>query len=235
MSETLTDQEKTRFSEILGHQFSDDQILFRALTHSSHANLIALQGGSNERLEFLGDRVLGLVVADMLLQKFPVEEEGDIAKRHTALVRQEALVRVAESIGLGEYIAMSRGEEETGGRKNASILSDCCEAVIAALYIDGGLVAARNFIETHWKPLLEEDLVPPKDPKTALQEWTQANNLPLPIYNEISRQGPDHQPVFEIEARVKNMTPVTASGASKREAEQKAAEVLLEVIENGDL
>lgn len=234
MGDNLTHQNLKKLSEVIGHQFAKEQRLAKALTHASYSNLNAGLGGSNERLEFLGDRVLGLVIADILLKRYPVEEEGDIAKRHTALVRQEALVRVAEDINLGDYIAMSPGEEDTGGRQNASILSDCCEAVIAALYLDGGLEAAREFIETHWLTLMAEDLTPPKDPKTALQEWAQANNKPLPIYKEISRQGPAHEPVFEMEVQVKNINAARASGASKREAEQKAAEALLEEIYNAD-
>ena len=221
-----------RLTKILGHQFSDNQRLAKALTHSSYSNLNSGLGGSNERMEFLGDRVLGLVIADLLLTQFSNEDEGDIARRHTALVRQEALVLVAESIGLGNYISMSLGEEDTGGRQNASILADCCEAVVAALYLDGGLAAARNFIEDKWRPMLEADLLPPKDSKTTLQEWAQSNNLPLPVYAEISRQGPDHQPVFKIEVRVEDLPPATADGSSKREAEQKAAKILLGVIKN---
>ena len=215
-----------RLQHVLGHEFEETNLLDRALTHASAG------GGrqSNERLEFLGDRVLGLVVADMLLQRFADEDEGAIAKRHTALVRREALARVARSIELGAALQLSKGEEDNGGRSNPAILADACEAVIAALYRDGGLEAARRFIAEYWTPLLEETETPPRDDKTALQEWAQGRGLPLPSYTEVDRQGPAHEPVFVIEAAVSGFPAVRADGASKRQAEQKAAAVLLEKV-----
>ncbi len=220
----------TKLSQFLGHKFTTPETLRLALRHSSLS--ISGPNGSNERYEFLGDRVFGLVIAEMLLNRFPDENEGDIAKRHTALVRQEALVRVAEGLKLGDFIEMSEGEEYSGGRKNPSVLSDCCEAVIAALYIDGGLEVARDFIEKHWSSMLEETPEPPKDAKTGLQEWAQARGLDLPTYAEISREGPPHKPVFVIEVSVKGQAPANASGTSKRKAEQEAAEKLLEELKN---
>ncbi len=219
----------TKLANSLGHTFATPDLLSLALRHSS----LSVSGpeGSNERLEFLGDRVLGLIVAETLLHRFPHEDEGDIAKRHTALVRQEALVRVAEKLSLGNFIEMSEGEENSGGRSNASVLSDCCEAVIAALYIDGGLDVASNFITNNWGAMIEESPRPPKDAKTELQEWAQARGLELPQYTEISREGPAHKPLFVIKAFVDDHPggpqSAQASGTSKQRAEQEAAEALL--------
>mgnify|MGYP006428903203 CR=1 FL=1 len=219
-----------KLSQHLDHKFTTPETLRLALRHSSLS--VGGQEGSNERYEFLGDRVFGLIIAEMLLDRFPNEDEGDIAKRHTALVRQEALVRVAEVIELGDFIEMSDGEAASGGRENDSVLSDCCEAVIAALYIDGGLEAAERFITTHWRDMIEETPEPPKDSKTSLQEWAQARGLALPAYDEISREGPAHKPVFVIEASVEGRPTAQASGTSKRKAEQEAAEKLLEALTN---
>ena len=221
----------TILSQRLGHDFSKLETLNTALQHSS----LSLRGpeGSYERYEFLGDRVFGLVIAEFLLLRFPNETVGDIAKRHAALVCQEALVRVANYIKLGEFIDMSRGEEISGGRANLRVLSDCCEAVIAALYLDGGLGPAKKFIVAQWSHLVDETANPPKDPKTALQEWAQARTLPLPKYLELSRKGPDHKPIFVIEASVDGHSPVQATGTSKQKAEQYVAKKLLDKLNNG--
>lgn len=219
----------------LGHEFTRPGLLDQALTHASSSGR---QGGgrassgdggaSNERLEFLGDRVLALIVADMLLARFPEEDEGRIAQRHSALVRREALARVAGAIDLGVHLRLSRGEAATGGRNNPALLADAMEAVIAALYQDGGLEAARRFIEAHWRGLLEETPEPPKDAKTELQEWAQARGLGLPEYREAARSGPAHAPSFTCEVSVAGYPSVAADGPSKRAAEQRAAEELLE-------
>ncbi len=211
----------------LAHRFSDTDLLTRALTHSSTTKTRNERIWTNERLEFLGDRVLGLIVSRMLYDRFPDEEEGELSRRFTALVRREALARVAGNIGLGEYLLLSPGEAETGGRKNPAILADSCEALIAALYLDAGLEAASNFVRTHWEPLMHEDLSPPKDAKTTLQEWSQARGLKLPAYRQMDRNGPDHAPVFTIEAALEGYAPAAATGPSKRTAEQAAAEALL--------
>jgi ribonuclease III len=220
----------SQLSQRLGHDFAAPELLRLALRHSSLS--VSGPAGSNERYEFLGDRVFGLVIAEMLLNRFPNEDEGDIAKRHTALVRQEALARVAKNIGLGEFIDMSEGEENSGGRQNPSVLSDCCEAVIAALYIDGGLDTASDFIVAHWRDMIEETPEPPKDAKTALQEWAQGRGLPLPKYTEVSRDGPAHKPIFVIEASVEGKPSMQASGTSKQKAEQESAENLLKDLKN---
>ena len=226
----------TKLANSLGHTFATPDLLALALRHSSLS--VTGPDGSNERLEFLGDRVLGLVIAEMLLNRFPTEDEGDIARRHTALVRQEALVRVAERLELGDCIEMSEGEENSGGRANASVLSDCCEAVIAALYIDSGLDAASDFISNHWATMVEETPRPPMDAKTKLQEWAQARSLALPEYTEISRDGPAHKPTFVIEASIDGHSggrqSAQAAGTSKQRAEQEAAVALLaELSQNG--
>ncbi|MDE0539459.1 MAG: ribonuclease III [Rhodospirillales bacterium] len=210
----------------LGHDFADPGLLRRALVHSSLAGERG-RSAANERLEFLGDRVLGLVIAETLLDAHPAEDEGQIAYRHSALVRKEALTRVARTIGLGEYLEMTEGEERKGGRENAAILADACEAVIAAIYRDGGLEAARSFILRHWAPLLAEEASPEKDAKTRLQEWAQARDLGLPEYRLVDRSGPDHEPEFTVEAAIEGRGAARAAGSTKRAAEQEAAARLL--------
>ncbi len=214
--------------ERLGQRFRNPGLLRQALTHAS---MTSERIESNERLEFLGDRVLGLVVADMLYGEFPDEPEGDLGYRFTALARRESLARVALEIALGDHLVMSDGERETGGASKDGLLSNACEAVIAALYLDGGLAAADQFIRRYWTPLLAEDTAPRKDAKTALQEWAQANGYPLPQYEIINQTGPDHLPVFRVQAHVGLQTPETGEGASKRAAEQAAAERLLTALD----
>lgn len=208
----------------LRYQFRQSSLLARALVHRSAASS---DTASYERLEFLGDRVLGLVVAETLYRRFPSEAEGSLARRHTALVRKEALARVARAIGLGNWITMSRGEEDAGGRENAAILADVCEAVLGAVYLDGGLAPAKAFIESQWSVIMEEDTAPPKDAKTALQEWAQQRGKPLPVYETVGSQGPDHNPVFTVQVTVQGLPAVRASGSSKRVAAQAAAQELL--------
>jgi len=214
----------------LGHDFADQALLELAVTHSSISSEQGSRLYSNERLEFLGDRVLGLVIAEILLERFPKEEEGALARRHTAMVRKEALAIVAREIGVGAYIRMTRGEEEGGGRENDSLLSDCCEAIIAAIYLDGGMDQVQSFIRRNWQNLLDRDLTPPKDNKTALQEWLQARGRPLPTYQEVARCGPAHAPEFEMQVMADDGQASSAIGTSKRLAEQEAAGQLLEIL-----
>lgn len=213
----------------LGHRFNDPVLLQQALTHSSAFGAVPARrrGISYERLEFLGDRVLGLVVADMLYRAFPEESEGALARRLAELARMETIARVARTIGLGAHLVVSRSEEEGGGRENPSLLADACEAVMGALFLDGGLDAARRFIERHWRALLSEDVRPPKDAKTALQEWAQGRGLPLPAYRIRSAEGPPHEPVFEVEVSIEGRAPMAGTGRSRRAAEQEAAAALL--------
>lgn len=217
------------FAEVLGHAFAKPDLLDEALTHAS---AVKRRGRGYERLEFLGDRVLGLILADLLLKTFPKEREGDIAKRHARLVSRAALVQVARTIELGSAIRLSKGEE--GARTNEAVLADAMEAVIAALYLDGGLETARGFVTARWKDLIAADAAPPRDAKTRLQEWAQARGLGLPTYTETSASGPAHAPQRTIEARVGKLGPASGTGRSKREAEQAAAAALLaEVADHG--
>jgi ribonuclease-3 len=226
----------------LGYEFRRIELLDEALTHPSFQGE-AGRRKCNERMEFLGDRVLGLVIANLLFQKFRREEVGALARRHAALVRREALVQVADELGLAACIRISRGEEDAGGRTNPGLLGDACEALIAALYIDGGLETAKAFfakfwaeagfdaaqdvVERLWCPLVERDASPPKDAKTMLQEWAQGRGLPLPSYIETDRSGPPHAPIFLVQVIVEGFPAVTASGSSKRLAERAAAEMML--------
>lgn len=220
----------SKLSILLGHKFTSSEYLRLALRHSSLAGRDHCS--TNERYEFLGDRVLSLVIAEILLEKFPTENEGDLAKRHTALVRQEALARVANNLNLGDFIDMDEGTEAKGGRKNLNILSDCCEAVIAALYLDGGIEITKKFIVNHWVQMLDETSAPPKDAKTELQEWAQGLGIQLPEYRVVSKMGPAHEPNFVIEVFVEGKSPVRASGSSKQKAEQLAAKLLLKGFKN---
>ena len=224
------DADLTALMDIIEYTFTDSRYLKLALTHSSLTVKNNLHVTSNERLEFLGDRVLGLVVAEILLEHFPEEDEGEISRRHAALVRMETLAAIAGTLDLGNFIYMSRGEERMGGRKHPALLADTCEAIIAALYMDGGLVAASKFIRTHWQTDLDKTPLPPKDAKTMLQEWAQKNGLPIPSYWEVKRDGPAHKPIFTVAVKIASQGQFSGIGQSKRNAEQKAAERMLEKV-----
>lgn len=225
-------RELSGLEQALEYRFQDPKLLRRALTHASAAG-----GGaagirdSNERLEFLGDRVLGLLVAELLYARFPEEPEGALGRRFAAAVRREALADVARAIGLGDYLVLAPGEELDGGRTKPGMLEDACEAVVAALYLDGGLPAARAFVEACWIPHLDLNRPAPKDAKNTLQEWALARGLPLPVYRETSRSGPDHAPEFQVEVTLQGFPPAIGTGPSKRQAERGAAELLLGVIQ----
>jgi ribonuclease III len=182
-----------------------------------------------QRLEFLGDRVLALVVAEMLLAAFPHEKEGDIAKRHTALVQGESLAQIARKLELGNFMRLALGEEDTGGREKPSNLADVCEAIIGALYMDGGLNVASDFIRRHWQDLLDHAPTPPQDVKTILQEWALARGLALPAYVALGRSGPDHAPVFLVEVTL-GQWRAQGQGNNKRQAEKAAAKALLALL-----
>lgn len=219
----------TELAETLGHRFDRPDLLIQALTHMSAA-VRDKDGLSYERLEFLGDRVLGLALAETLYLRFPAESEGDIAKRLAQLARREALVTVASKLELGDYVRMSAGEAGAGSRESRAILADCCEAVIGALYLDGGLEVAKRFVLRAWEPLIEAQDHPPSDSKTALQEWAQGQGHGLPRYRQVRREGPPHRPVFTVEVVVVGMDPVEGTGNSKRGAEQAAARALLDIV-----
>jgi ribonuclease-3 len=209
--------------ERLGHSFKDPGLLEQALTHAS-----ADSAASNERLEFLGDRVLGLVIADKLHRLFPEDPEGMLALKLNALVRKEACALAAEAAGLPDHLILANSESGSGGRKKAVILAGACEAVIAALYLDGGMEAARQFIERYWANSIAGLHSDMRDAKTALQEWAQGRaGRAAPTYRLVKRDGPDHAPRFIVEVSVEGEAPEAGEGGSKREAEQAAAAAML--------
>ncbi len=211
----------------IGYTFKESSYLKRALTHSSSGGRSSQKTSDNERLEFLGDRVLGLVIAEILISRFPDSTEGELAPRFNALVRKEACADVARQIDLGNDLIMSQGEAQAGGRRKEAILGDACEALIAAIYSDGGLAPARAFIERFWLSRLDAVEVPPRDPKTMLQESLQSRGLAPPEYKLRERCGPDHAPVFTIALVVDGQDRAKGSAGSKRAAEQIAAEEYL--------
>jgi len=211
----------------LGHPFSDPMLLERALTHRSRANE-DMSGGTvdNESLEFLGDAVLGFVMADLLFREFPQFDEGQKSKIKATLVSTSTLASMARALGLGEFLALGRGEEKTGGRKKQALLADSYEAVIAAIYLDAGIEAARAFVTRAFSEGIEDVRSPEfwgRDYKSALQELVQARDLPLPDYSVASESGPDHRKLFTVEVRVADDLLGSAKGQSKKAAEQEAA------------
>jgi ribonuclease-3 len=222
MSDTL----KTLQSAI-GYDFSDENLLETALTHPSAAG----KSDSYQRLEFLGDRVLGLVVASFLYRRFPDDAEGDMAKRFSALVDGPMCAAIARRTGLGPYIRFSEAEHASGSRDNDNILADVIESLIGAAFLDSGFQESEALVQRLWGDTLLERIEPPVDPKTALQEWSQARALGLPEYALVSRSGPDHAPSFEISVRIEGKDAVTASGLSRRAAEKEAARAMLAIID----
>ncbi|MHA1598892.1 MAG: ribonuclease III [Alphaproteobacteria bacterium] len=225
---------RSGLAKVLGHDFKNPDLLKLALVHPSMAAMRSARAETNQRLEFLGDRVLGLSIATMLYESFPNEEEGDMARRHTALVRRETLARVAVELDLGDHVQLAKSEQGAGGRDNPALLSDTCEAVIAAIYLDAGFLVADAFIRRHWTALMDEDLQPPQDAKTELQEYAQGLGLDLPAYTQTDRTGPQHAPVFTMQVCVGDHPPAFAEGASKRVAEQAAATILLTRLKDGE-
>lgn len=218
-------RELSAFSDRLGYRFRDGEFLRRALTHSS---LSSPTRADNQRLEFLGDRVLGLVMAEALLAQDETAREGQLAPRFNALVRKEACADVAREIDLGAVLRLGKSEMATGGRRKQALLGDAMEAVIAAVYLDGGFDAARDMILRLWGTRLRQVDTDARDAKTALQEWAQARSMVPPVYEEIAREGPDHAPVFTVEVRLANGETARAEGRVKRQAEQAAARMLLD-------
>ncbi len=210
----------------LGYRFKSRAMLDRALTHSSTRNDLA-RGEDNERLEFLGDRVLGLAVAELLLERDPKASEGALARRFNRLVRKETCARVARSLKLGQLLLLSSAENDSGGRDKDTILADAAEALLAAIFLEAGFLVARDVVRTLWAPLLEGMPETVADSKSMLQEWAQGQGLPLPRYVEIERKGPDHAPLFTTEVSIDGKKPAQGSGANKRAAEQAAAAAML--------
>jgi len=221
---------KAKIEAWVEHRFSDLSLLTEALTHPSATGRGKNALRNNQRLEFLGDRVLGLIVAHLLIARFPHEEEGPLSRRHAALVRRETLAEIAGSFGLGDMLTFARSEEAGNGRVNPSILADALEALIGALYLDGGLEPAEHFVRARWESHARAMGQPPRDAKTALQEWAQGRGLSLPSYTLIDTSGPAHAPLFEVQVSLADFPPMAASASSKRQAEQAAAKALLEAV-----
>lgn len=222
---TPADDEEARAVErAVGYVFTDRSLLERALTHSSlAADTVDLQ-----RLEFLGDRVLGLMAAEILWRRFPKAPEGELAPKLNALVRKETCAEAARALAIPDALRMAPSEAAAGGRDKTAILGDACEALLGALYIDGGLIAARAAFDVFWTPSLDELTARDKDPKTALQEWSQERRRGAPTYAVIERTGPDHGPTFVIEVAVPGFEVARGVGTSKRAAQMAAAEAFLE-------
>ena len=224
--------EVTALEVRLGHSFASPDLLEQALTHSSVGEG-ARKVLNNERLEFLGDRVLGLFTAEVLMAQFPTAREGDLSQRYNMLVNREACARAARRMGLGPALRLAGGESKRGGREHDTILADACEAVLAALYVDGGPEVAREVYLRYWADEIETlshsaiGSAAMGNPKSFLQEWAASKRKPIPTYVVIARSGPDHQPVFTVEVQVDGLEPAKADGRSRQEAEKAAASLLL--------
>jgi ribonuclease-3 len=208
----------------LGYRFENPALLDEALTHVSAPKA---DGQSYQRLEFLGDRVLGLAIADLLYRTFPGAPEGELSRRLAELVRRESCAEIAIMWDVGPYLKLGAGEAHAGERRNQTILADVCEAIIGAAFLDGGYKAARTLVERAFQPLLEAPRRPLRDPKSALQEWAQGRGLPPPTYSIVEQTGPDHAPRFRVMVKVKGAETEFGLGTSKRIAEQAAARSLL--------
>ncbi len=219
------------FSDRLGHRFDRPELLVRALTHSSIASP---QRQDNQRLEFLGDRVLGLVIAEALCRADEAASEGTLAPRYNALVRRETCADIARALDLGEVLRLGRSEMMSGGRRKEALLADAMEAVIAAVYLDAGFAAAQGVVLAHWAERIAGVEPDARDAKTALQELVQGRGQRPPAYAEIEREGPDHAPLFTVEVRLEDGARSTGCASSKRQAEQEAAQALLQRLEAPD-
>ncbi|MEM9434227.1 MAG: ribonuclease III [Pseudomonadota bacterium] len=221
-------EELAQFMDRIGHTFEDLDLLQRALTHPSFSSPTR---PDNQRMEFLGDRVLGLVMSEALLAADPSASEGILAPRYNALVRKETCADVAREIDLGQVLKLGKSEMVSGGRRKDALLGDAIEALIAAVYLDAGFDVARDFVLRLWGGRISTVEVDARDPKTALQEYVQAQGETPPSYDVIRRDGPDHAPHFTIEVRLQSGARAQAQAGSKRQAEQAAARVLLESLE----
>lgn len=215
------------FQSRLGYEFTNPNLLVRAVTHSS---MTSAHRDDNQRLEFLGDRVLGLVMAEALLEADPNAPEGLLAPRYNALVRRETCADVARQLDLGAVLKLGRSEMKSGGRRKEALLADAMEAVIAAIYQDGGFNTARDVVVHLWGDRITNVADDARDAKTALQEWAQGRGEQPPAYVEVARKGPDHQPIFTIEVRLESGATEKATAGSKRHAEQAAAKALLDKV-----
>jgi ribonuclease-3 len=210
----------------LGYRFKSRALLDRALTHASRRSEEA-GGEDNERLEFLGDRVLGLAVAELLLERDPKANEGALARRFNLLVRKEACARIGRTLDVGPLLLLSAAEDDSGGRNKDTILADATEAMLAAIFLEAGYAIVRDVVRHLWSPLIEGLPDTVADAKSMLQEWAQGQGLPLPRYVAIERTGPDHAPHFTTEVSIEGRRPARGTGASKRSSEQAAASAML--------
>jgi ribonuclease-3 len=228
----LSEEVRNRLQDICTYKFKDIGQLDRAFTHSSLVSA-GHPEWSNERLEFLGDRVLGLVIASQLLTRFETEREGGLAPRLNALVSRETCTAIARELNLGQFILLDASEKERGGQNKNSILANVVESLIGAIYVDGGLAPAEKFIKKYWKERFLDVQEAPQDPKSALQELVQGQGLAAPGYDNVGRTGPDHAPVFTVEVSVKGQSAIRATGKSKQDAERAAAQKMLEQLGAG--
>ncbi|MFN4144113.1 ribonuclease III [Aestuariivirga sp.] len=219
----LSTARRDEISDRLGYRFTDEALLVRALTHGSTEK----HKGDYQRLEFLGDRVLGLIIAEELFRTYPERGEGELTAMLSGLVRGESCAAAGDTIGLSDLVIIGTGERAKGMNTNRMVLGDVMEALVAAIYLDGGLEQARSFVLTAWDGLFRHPKVAVKDPKTFLQEWALARALPIPDYRILSREGPDHEPVFVVSVEVKGMAPATGTAKNKRAAEMDAADAFL--------
>ena len=219
-------KERGALEDRIGYQFADKTLIDRALTHIS-----ALSGGkraeSYQRLEFLGDHVLGLVVSDMLYREFHRADEGELSRRLADLVRKETCADAAREMDVGPALRLGSSESNAGGRLRETILADACEALIGAVFLDGGYAAAEAFVVRFWQERMLKPARPLRDSKTMLQEWAQARGLPTPAYRELARTGPHHDPEFRVAVTLPDRPPAEGMGSSKRAAEQAAAAQML--------
>jgi ribonuclease-3 len=204
----------------ISYSFDDLVLLKEALTHTNNSKKKNLKF---QRLEFLGDRILGLVIADILFHKFSKETEGDLTRRMHTLVNEETLAKIAKEINISDHIILSYNEEKAGGRNKNTILADSMEAIIAAIYLDKGYFSVFEFVSKHWGKYLSEEKTPPIDPKTKLQEWCQSKGFKLPLYHQVEKSGPDHSPEFIIKVVINTEFEIEGLGLTKKQAERKAA------------
>ena len=221
----------SEFCDRIGHRFATPDLLIQAITHASMSSGVR---GHNQRLEFVGDRVLNLVIAEALFKDDPTASEGTLAPRYNALVRKETCAEIARAMDLGAVLKLGRSEMQSGGRRKDALLADALEAVIAAIYFDAGLEAARAIVLTHWGDRVKTAEAHVSNSKSALQEWAQGLGMVTPVYTEVSREGPPHAPQFVIEVTLSDGRAATARAGSKRAAEQAAAAALFQKV-NADV
>lgn len=226
------------FEKLIRYSFSDKDLLRAALTHASSIGMKRRGRGpapsSNQRLEFLGDRVLALVIAEMLLKAYPEAAEGDLTSRSQVLVSTVTLAEIADELKLDRWLVTDSSVSRNAGQRSPKMQADVCEAVIGAIFADGGLAPARDFIARFWQARVKAMNRPPRDPKMALQEWALQRGLPLPAYATLQAEGPAHAPMFSIEVSVAGGASAQAEGSSKRRAEQAAAARLLTALAGKD-